>query len=99
MQTELLLVPECPHATVAADLVATAVKDTGVKATITQVTMATEERARDRGFTGSPTILLGSGRDHRCTTSRRSMGFGASRQLAGVLRRGMCRSRGNDGPI
>src|SRR3954470_12848526 len=58
MQIELLLVPDCPHATAAADLVATAVKDTGVTATITQVTLVSEEQARDRGFTGSPTILL-----------------------------------------
>jgi hypothetical protein len=58
MHIELLLVRDCPHVTAAADLVATAVKDTGPNAFISHVTIASDEEARDRGFTGSPTILL-----------------------------------------
>jgi hypothetical protein len=55
---ELLLVPNCPHQVAAAELVATAVADTGVRATISQTIIATEELARERDFSGSPTILL-----------------------------------------
>jgi hypothetical protein len=58
MRIELLLVAECPHESAAAELIATAVADTGVQATFTERVIATEVEARQRGFTGSPTILL-----------------------------------------
>ena len=58
MQIELLVVPNCPHETAAADLIATAVADTGVRATVTRTVIADEDAARERGFNGSPTILL-----------------------------------------
>jgi hypothetical protein len=58
MEIELLVVSDCPHQAAAAALIATAVADTGVNATVTRTTIDSEDLARDRGFTGSPTILL-----------------------------------------
>src|SRR4051794_7468555 len=58
MDIELLVVPDCPHQVVAAELVAAAVAETGAQGTVTKTVIATEDRARERGFTGSPTILL-----------------------------------------
>jgi hypothetical protein len=58
MQIELLVVPDCPHEAAAAELIKAAVADTGVRATITRTIIASENRARERGFIGSPTILL-----------------------------------------
>lgn len=61
MKIELLPVPDCPHGPAAA-LMKPAVADTGVKATISETVVSTEDQARQRGFTGSPTVLLnGSG--------------------------------------
>ena len=58
LQIELLVVPECPNEAVAAELIATAVADTGVAATVTRTLIVTEAEAQRRGFIGSPTILL-----------------------------------------
>lgn len=58
MDIELLVVPDCPHRAAAAELIATAVADTGVNATLTHTLIATEDQATGRGFIGSPTILL-----------------------------------------
>ncbi len=58
MQIELLVVPGCPNEGVAAELIATAVADTGVAATVTRTVIVTEAEAAQRGFIGSPTILL-----------------------------------------
>jgi hypothetical protein len=58
MDIELLVVEDCPHQAAAAELIATAVADTAVKATITHTTIANEDQATQRGFTGSPTFLL-----------------------------------------
>jgi len=58
MKIELLIVPDCPHESAAAALISTAVADTGVKVTVSETVIATDEEARQRGFTGSPTILL-----------------------------------------
>jgi hypothetical protein len=58
MEIELLVTPDCPHAPTAADLIKTAVADTRIRATISQTTINSEEQARNRAFTGSPTILL-----------------------------------------
>ena len=58
MQIELLVVPDCPHDAAAAELIATAVADTGVQAQVTRTVVTSEDEARRRGFVGSPTILL-----------------------------------------
>ena len=58
MEIELLVVQDCPHEAAAAELITTAVAHTGVKATITYTIIASEDQARQRGFIGSPTILL-----------------------------------------
>jgi len=58
MKIELLLVPDCPHGPAAAALIQTALTDTGVQATVSETLIDTEDQARQRGFTGSPTILL-----------------------------------------
>jgi glutaredoxin len=58
MDIELLVIPDCPYETAAAELIATAVADTGVMATIRHTIISNEDQARQRGFTGSPTILL-----------------------------------------
>jgi hypothetical protein len=50
--------PDCPNDASAAQLITNAVADTRVKATITHTIIASQEQARQRGFTGSPTILL-----------------------------------------
>lgn len=58
MEIELLVVPDCPHEAPAADLISTAVADTGVQATVTRTVITSLDQARRRGFVGSPTILL-----------------------------------------
>lgn len=55
---ELLVVPDCPNEAVAAQLIATAVADTRVQATVTRTIIASQDQAQQRGFVGSPTILL-----------------------------------------
>lgn len=58
MNIELLVIPDCPHAAAAAELITTAVADARVKATVTQTIIDSQEEAQQRGFMGSPTILL-----------------------------------------
>lgn len=58
MEIELLVIPDCPHEAVADALIRTAMAETGVRASITRTVIATEEHAQERGFAGSPTILL-----------------------------------------
>lgn len=58
VQIELLVVPDCPNEAAAVELITTALADTGVRATVTNTTVATLDQARQRGFIGSPTILL-----------------------------------------
>lgn len=58
MQIELLVVPDCPHDDVAAQLITTALADTGVHAQVTRTVITSQDQARRRGFVGSPTILL-----------------------------------------
>jgi hypothetical protein len=58
MNIKLLIFSDCPHGPAAADLIRTAVAHTRVKATVSQTVITTEDEARARGFTGSPTILL-----------------------------------------
>lgn len=62
LKIELLVVPGCPNEDAAAELIATAVADTGVTATVTCTVIVAEAAAEQRGFIGSPTILL-NGRD------------------------------------
>lgn len=64
MEIELLLVPECPHGDVASDLILTALADLGMTTatTVTTTVVTTEQEAAQRGFVGSPSILL-NGRD------------------------------------
>lgn len=58
MHIELLVVPDCAHEAVAAELITSALTDTGVQATVTRTVIANHEQAQLRGFVGSPTILL-----------------------------------------
>ena len=58
VRIELMVVPGCPHHAAAAQLIATAVADTGVTATITQTVVTSEGQAQKRGFIGSPSFLL-----------------------------------------
>lgn len=58
MRIELLVVPDCANEAVAADLITTAVAETGVQAIVTRTIIASQEQAQQRGFAGSPTILL-----------------------------------------
>lgn len=58
MEIEVLVVPDCPHQGPATELIAAALADTGVRAHVTITTIATHDQALQRGFTGSPTILL-----------------------------------------
>lgn len=55
---ELLVIPDCPNGPETADLISAAVADTLVQATITRTIIENEDQARQRGFRGSPTILL-----------------------------------------
>ncbi len=57
-QIELLVVPDCPNAATAAQLISAAVLDTGAKATIAHTIIASKSQAQQRSFTRSPTILL-----------------------------------------
>jgi hypothetical protein len=58
MEIELLVVADCPHETAAAELITTAVADTGVQARVTHTVVTSLDQARRRGFPGSPTILV-----------------------------------------
>ena len=58
MDIELLVTPDCPNEAVAAELISTAVADTGVSARVIRTIIANQDEAERRGFTGSPTILL-----------------------------------------
>jgi hypothetical protein len=55
---ELLTTAGCPHEAAAVELITTALADTGVKAVITRTIITSQDDARQRGFIGSPTILL-----------------------------------------
>ncbi len=58
MDIELLFVSDCPNEAAAAELIRTAVADTRVQATVTRTIIASQDQAQQRGFVGSPTILL-----------------------------------------
>lgn len=60
---ELLVVPDCPHAAPAQNLLRQALTDVGLPGHALVICMVTDERqAAELGFTGSPTILI-DGRD------------------------------------
>jgi hypothetical protein len=50
--------PDCPNGAAAAELITVAVADTRVRAAIIRTIIDSPEQAQQRGFTGSPTILL-----------------------------------------
>lgn len=58
IEIELLIVPDCPNEAGAAALITTAVADIQVRANVTRTVIATHDQALQRGFVGSPTILL-----------------------------------------
>jgi len=59
MDVELLLVPECPNGPAATALLRTALGDAGLtETTIVTTLIDTQHQAEQRGFVGSPTILL-----------------------------------------
>lgn len=58
MAIELLVIPGCPNAEAAAELIAAAVLDSGIRAAVTHTVVTTQDQARRRRFVGSPTILL-----------------------------------------
>lgn len=62
MDVELLVVPDCPNEAVAHELIRRALADLGVTATVRTTVVESDERARARGFTGSPMFLI-NGRD------------------------------------
>jgi hypothetical protein len=63
MDVELLVVPDCPNESVAAAMLRTALDDVGLTSTTFRTTVIDTQRgAEQRGFTGSPTFLIG-GRD------------------------------------
>jgi len=60
MDVELLVVPECPHQATAVELLRTAIVDLALPDEGLRVTViASESEATQRGFTGSPTFLIG----------------------------------------
>jgi len=55
---ELLVVEDCSNEAAAAELITTAVAETRLHATVTRTIIASHAQAEQRGFAGSPTILL-----------------------------------------
>jgi hypothetical protein len=58
MDIEVLVIADCPHSDAVAELIMTAVADTRVRANVSFTIIASQDEAQQRGFTGSPTILL-----------------------------------------
>jgi len=70
VDVELLVVPDCPNEQGAARLLRTALDDVGLADVLfTTTVIDTQELAEERGFTGSPTIML-AGRDAFADTDR-----------------------------
>jgi len=60
MDVELLVVSDCPNGPIAAAMLRTALDDVGLTSTTFRTTVIdTKQRAEQRGFIGSPTILIG----------------------------------------
>lgn len=62
MDVELLVVPNCPNEAPAYDLTMAALAELNVTASVSVTVIESDEQARERGFTGSPTFLI-VGRD------------------------------------
>ena len=62
MDVELLVVPDCPNEARAFDVTLVALAELNVTASVFVTVIDTDEQARARGFTGSPTFLI-DGRD------------------------------------
>jgi hypothetical protein len=62
MQVELLKIPDCPGADIAYDRLREVLDGLGVGEAIRTIEIATEERARQLRFPGSPTLRI-DGRD------------------------------------
>jgi hypothetical protein len=61
VEIELLIVPGCPHALAAQELLRSALLAAGLPDTSIRVSLIeTDEQAFERGFVGSPTILINS---------------------------------------
>jgi hypothetical protein len=59
VEVELLLVPDCPHAQPAEELLSSALRAAGLGSTPIRVSVIDSQRAAElRGFVGSPTILI-----------------------------------------
>ena len=59
LDVELLVVPVCPHADAADELLRTALDAAGLRGTAVRVSVINfEHEAEERGFVGSPTILI-----------------------------------------
>jgi hypothetical protein len=59
MDVELLVVPDCPNESVALSMLRSAFDLVGLAAQSVRTTViASQEQAQERGFVGSPTILL-----------------------------------------
>ena len=59
VDVELLVVPDCPNESVALSLLRVAFDRVGLAAQSVRTTViASQEQAQDRGFVGSPTILI-----------------------------------------
>ena len=59
VDVELLVVPDCPNASGAHDLLRSCLRDAGLASTPVRVSVIDSERAAEqRGFVGSPTILI-----------------------------------------
>jgi hypothetical protein len=58
MDVELLVVPRCPNEASALGLARAALKELDVSAAVTTTVIESDEQARARGFTGSPSFLI-----------------------------------------
>lgn len=58
MRIELLVVPDCPNAAPARDLLSSILDEHRLMASVVTTVVSTGDEARARGFTGSPTFLL-----------------------------------------
>jgi hypothetical protein len=58
MDVELLVVPHCPNEVLAYDLTRAALAELNLRASITTTVIETDDQAKARRFTGSPTFLV-----------------------------------------
>lgn len=98
MQIQILYVPDCPNLPAARSRVQLALRDSGLRAVVEEIEVASFEDADRRGMHGSPTILI-DGHDPfasgdevslSCRLYRSEAGIGGSptvAQLTAVLSR------------